>query len=176
MCNGVCRFSVTLEADAASLLHSACALGLEGLVGKRRGSSYAGERDGSWIKLKCNSRQEFVVLGFTRSGAGIGSLLIGLHDDNGQLFYAGRLRSGVTSRQNDLLMSKLRSLQCQMPSFPSPPKLKGTDVVWVKPQVVVEVKFMEITPSGRVRHAVYMGIREDKPAAGISLEASSDLA
>lgn len=95
------RFSPTLEADPASLLASACQLGLEGLVSKHRGSVYSGQRNGDWIKLKCNNRQEFVVLGYTRAGAGIGSLLIGLHDDDGQLQYAGRVHSGFGGRQAD---------------------------------------------------------------------------
>lgn len=169
------RFSPTLDADPASLLASACQLGLEGLVGKRRGSGYSGERNGNWIKLKCNNRQEFVVLGYTRAGAGIGSLLIGLHDDGGQLVYAGRVRSGFGSRQADQLLARLRPLQCDSAPVAVPPALKGAPAVWVLPELVAEVKFLEITPSGKVRHAVFLGLREDKPAAGISLESDTDL-
>lgn len=169
------RFSPTLDADPASLLASACQLGLEGLVGKRRGSCYSGERNGAWIKLKCNNRQEFVVLGYARAGTGIGSLLIGLHDDGGQLVYAGRVRSGFGSRQADQLLARLRPLQCDSAPVAVPPALKGAPVVWVLPELVAEVKFLEITPSGKVRHAVFLGLREDKPAAGISLESDTDL-
>ncbi|WP_409286891.1 non-homologous end-joining DNA ligase [Pseudomonas guariconensis] len=169
------RFSPTLEADPASLLASACQLGLEGLVGKRRGSVYSGQRNGDWIKLKCNNRQEFVVLGYTRAGAGIGSLLIGLHDDDGQLRYAGRVRSGFTGRQADQLHARLRYLQRDKAPIAAVPALKGAPVVWVTPELVAEVKFLEITPSGKVRHGVFLGLREDKPAAGISLESNTDL-
>jgi bifunctional non-homologous end joining protein LigD len=169
------RFSVTLDADPASLLVSACKLGLEGLVGKRQGSRYTGERGPDWIKLKCNNRQEFIVLGYTRAASGIGSLLIGLHDDAGHLVYAGRVRSGLSNRQLAQLRSKLIPLERASSSLRSPPALEGSVVVWVEPQLVVEVKFMEITPSGKVRHAVYVGMREDKPAAGISLESDTDL-
>ena len=165
-----------IEADPQSLLASACQLGLEGLVAKRRGSAYRGERSGDWIKLKCNNRQEFVVLGYTRASAGIGSLLIGLHGDDGQLRYAGRVRSGFNARQSDLLRDRLQSLERSDPPLAKPPALKGSHVTWVEPLVVVEVKFLELTPSGKVRHAVFMGLREDKPAAGISLESSTDLA
>ncbi|EKT4473254.1 non-homologous end-joining DNA ligase [Pseudomonas putida] len=167
------RFSETLDADPAHLLASACAIGIEGIVGKRLGSSYVGERDGSWIKLKCQLRQEFVVLGFTRSSAGIGSLLIGLHDDAGQLQYAGRVRSGFTGRELDRLMDRLRPLIRGTPALQAPPKLSGT-VVWVDPQLVCEVKFAELTPAGKVRHAVYIALREDKPASAISLESDTD--
>lgn len=169
------RFSETLVADPASLLASACKLGIEGLVGKRLGSVYAGERDGSWIKLKCVQRQEFVIVGFTRSSAGIGSLLVGLHDDAGRLQYAGRVRSGFTGREMDRLMRRLRALVRTTPALPSPPKIQGSAVVWVNPVLVCEVKFAELTPAGKVRHAVYIALREDKPAAGISLESSTDL-
>nr|WP_280044019.1 non-homologous end-joining DNA ligase [Pseudomonas sp. Hg5Tf]MDH2562268.1 non-homologous end-joining DNA ligase [Pseudomonas sp. Hg5Tf] len=167
------RFSETLDADPAHLLASACAIGIEGIVGKRLGSSYVGERDGSWIKLKCQQRQEFVVLGFTRSSAGIGSLLIGLHDDAGQLQYAGRVRSGFTGRELERLMDQLRPLIRGTPALQAPQKLSGA-VVWVDPQLVCEVKFAELTPAGKVRHAVYIALREDKPASAISLESDTD--
>ncbi len=169
------RFSVTLEADPASLLASACQLGLEGLVGKRLGSAYSTERNGDWIKLKCQNRQEFVVLGYTRATGGIGSLLIGLHDDAGELIYAGRVRSGFSGRQLEELQARLAPLAQIEPPLASPPVLRGVGVVWVQPVVVVEVKFMELTPSGKVRHAVYLGLREDRPAAGIGVESDTDL-
>jgi DNA ligase D-like protein (predicted ligase) len=169
------RFSETLEADPSNLLASACKLGIEGLVGKRLGSAYAGERDGSWIKLKCVQRQEFVIVGYTRSSAGIGSLLVGLHDDAGRLQYAGRVRSGFTGRELDRLMRRLRPLVRTTPALASPPRIQGSAVVWVNPVLVCEVKFAELTPAGKVRHAVYIALREDKPAAGISLESSTDL-
>ena len=73
------------EQNGLSMLASACKLGIEGIVGKRLGSAYAGERNGSWMKLRCVQRQEFVIVGFTRSTGDLGSLLIGLHDDAGQL-------------------------------------------------------------------------------------------
>ncbi|BGE57759.1 non-homologous end-joining DNA ligase [Pseudomonas juntendi] len=168
------RFSETLEADPAHLLASACALGIEGIVGKRLGSTYAGERDGSWIKLKCVQRQEFVILGYTRSSAGIGSLLIGLHDDAGQLQYAGRVRSGFTGRELDRLKNRLGPLVRRTSALRTPPKLQGGVVVWVEPQLVCEVKFAELTPAGKVRHAVYIALRDDKPASAISLESDTD--
>ena len=169
------RFSETLDADPTHLLASACKLGIEGLVGKRLGSAYAGERDGSWIKLKCVQRQEFVIVGFTRSSAGIGSLLVGLHNDAGQLQYAGRVRSGFTGRELDRLMLRLRPLVRTTPALRSPPRIQSSAVVWVNPVLVCEVKFAELTPGGKVRHSVYVALREDKPADGVSLESSTDL-
>ncbi|MEZ2726742.1 non-homologous end-joining DNA ligase [Pseudomonas putida] len=167
------RFSDTLDADPASLLASACALGIEGIVGKRLGSAYAGERDGSWIKLKCVQRQEFVILGYTRSSTGIGSLLVGLHDDAGQLQYAGRVRSGFTGRELDRLKYRLLPLARATAPLQAAPKLAAS-LVWVEPVLVCEVKFAELTPAGKVRHAVYIALREDKPASAISLESDTD--
>lgn len=167
------RFSETLEADPASLLHSACQLGLEGVVGKRLGSRYAGERDGSWVKLKCDNRQEFILVGYTRSSAGIGSVLLGLHDDAGQLVYAGRVRSGFTSRQLEILRGKLQGSERSNAPVKDAPKL-NVRVQWVEPVLVCEVKFAEITPKGKVRHAVFIALRDDKPAAGISLETDTE--
>lgn len=168
------RLSETLEVDPRDLLHNICALEMEGIVCKRAGSPYASERNGSWVKVKCSPRQEFIIVGYTRAAGGIGSLLIGLHDDSGQLVYAGRVRSGFDSRTLKLLRGKLAALeQAESPLQVSPRLSKGLTVVWVAAQLVCEVKYTEITPTGKARHAVFLGMREDKPAAEISLETDS---
>lgn len=146
---------------------------LEGLVGKRIGSQYRSERNGDWIKLKCGNRQEFVIVGYTRAGGDIGSLLIGIHDDAGKLIYAGRVRSGFSGKTIETLKSRLSGLQRPTTPLSREPDLRSLAVIWVKPEVVCEVKFAEITPKGKVRHAVFVALREDKPAAGISLESDN---
>lgn len=114
------------------------------------------------------------MVGYTRAAAGIGSLLIGLHDDVGDLIYAGRVKSGFDSRTLTELRPRLRSLERAGTVLKDTPKLtKGLDVVWLEPVLVCEVKYAEITPSGKVRHAVFQGMRDDKPAEGISLESST---
>lgn len=105
------RFSETLDVDPHHFLANVCKMEMEGIVGKRAGSPYASERNGNWIKIKCHHRQEFVVVGYTRAAAGIGSLLIGLHDDAGDLIYAGRVKSGFDSRTLIELRARLRSLE-----------------------------------------------------------------
>lgn len=168
------RYSESLDVDPRDLLASVCKMEMEGLVGKRAGSVYASERNGDWIKLKCNKRQEFVVVGYTRAAGGIGSLLIGLHDDAGDLVYAGRVQSGLSSRTQKELRPRLKLLERPTTALKAMPLLsKGLVVVWLEPELVCEVKFAEITPKGKVRHAVFQGMREDKPAAGISLESST---
>ena len=167
------RYSDTLDADPMQLLANACRLNLEGIVGKRDGSAYSGGRDGSWVKLKCGNRQEFIIVGYTRAAAGIGALLLGVHDDAGQLVYAGRVRSGLSGRTLETLRVTLAPLIQAAPALIDPPALKAR-VVWLAPLQVCEVKFAEITPAGRVRHAVFVALRDDKPAAGISLESDSE--
>jgi bifunctional non-homologous end joining protein LigD len=160
------RFSETFDVDPRDLLANVCAMQIEGIVGKRAGSFYASERNGNW--------QEFVILGYTRAAAGIGSLLIGLHDDDGNLTYAGRVQSGFDARTLTNLHPRLRALERSTSPLTIPPRLsKGLVVSWVDPVLVCEVKFAEITPKGKVRHAVFKGLREDKLAAGISLESST---
>lgn len=168
------RLSETLNVDPRDLLHNICALEMEGIVCKRAGSPYASERNGNWVKVKCSPRQEFIIVGYTRAAGGIGSLLIGLHNDQGQLVYAGRVRSGFDSRSLKVLSGKLSTLQQNKSTLLVLPKLaKGMTVVWVASQLVCEVKYAEITPKGRVRHGVFLGLREDKPASEVGLESNS---
>jgi bifunctional non-homologous end joining protein LigD len=165
------RLSDILDVDPRDLLHNICAMAMEGIVCKKIGSLYASERDGSWVKVKCSPRQEFIILGYTRASGGIGSLLIGLHDDSGQLVYAGRVRSGFDNRTLQRIRTALTPLIRDDPPLLVPPKLsKGITVTWVQPLLVCEVKFTEINDSGRVRHAVFLGLREDKLASEIDLE------
>lgn len=168
------RLTDTLDVDPRDLLHNICALEMEGIVCKRAGSPYASERNGNWVKVKCSPRQEFIILGYTRAAGGIGSLLLGLHNDDGQLVYAGRVRSGFDNRTLKRLRLALAELEQADSSLPVPPKLaKGITAVWVQPQLVCEVKYTEITPAGKVRHAVFLGLREDKPASEINLESDA---
>lgn len=94
------------------------------------------------------------MVGYTRAAAGIGSQLIGLHDDVGDLIYAGRVKSGFDSRILTELRPRLRSLERAGTVLKDTPKLtKGLDVVGLEPVLVCEVKYAEITPSGKIRHA-----------------------
>ncbi len=165
------RFSEAFDVNPHDLLANVCAMGMEGIVGKRVGSFYASERDGDWVKIKCHNRQEFVIVGYTRAAGGIGSLLIALHNDVDELVYAGRVHSGLSSRKLKGLRARLADLKrdsCSLARVPA--TRKELDVVWLDPVLLCEVKFAEITPTGRVRHAVFQGLRDDKPAAGIRRE------
>src|SRR5690606_10668386 len=108
------RFSETFEADYQSIFKSACAMSLEGLIGKRAGSPYVSRRSTDWIKLKCTQRQEFVIIGFTEpkgSRTGFGSLLLGVHDaEQGELRYAGRVGTGFSQARITDLHRQLKTL------------------------------------------------------------------
>ena len=166
------RFSVALDAAPQQLLAHACRLGLEGVIGKRRGSPYVTRRSGDWIKLKCGLRQEFVIGGYTApQGAreGIGSLLLGVHDAQGKLRYAGNVGSGFDDAALRDLRRRLDALATDASAFAG--KAGGVhQPIWVKPQLVAEVSFAQWTRGGAVRHAVFHGLREDKKPAAIVRE------
>ncbi|HEX3062836.1 MAG TPA: DNA ligase D [Usitatibacter sp.] len=168
---GNVRFSQGFDADGASLLASACARGLEGIIGKRADAAYVSSRSASWIKLKCTKRQEFVIVGFTDpkgSRSGFGSLLLGLHDRDGTLRYVGNVGTGFDNRLLDSLQAKLAALETS--AMPLAEKPKGVKGHWVKPKLVAEVSFGEWTSDGRIRHPVFQGLRTDKDPAAITRE------
>ncbi|OEZ91226.1 hypothetical protein JAB9_49420 [Janthinobacterium sp. HH107] len=166
------RFSEALDAKPRQLLAHACRLGLEGVIGKRRGSPYVTRRSGDWIKLKCGLRQEFVIGGYTApQGAreGIGSLLLGVHDDQGKLRYAGNVGSGFDDAALRDLRRRLDALTIETSPFAG--KAGGVrQPIWVKPELVAEVGFAQWTSGGAVRHAVFHGLRADKQPAAIVRE------
>lgn len=171
------RFSQEIEADAHSILASACALGLEGVIGKRRGSIYVQRRSDDWIKLKCVQRQEFVIGGFTwpddARPNGIGALLVGHVDQDGVLQYAGKVGTGYTGEVSAALRQRLEGLAQGKRPFAG---ATGHDrhATWVKPELVCEVTFNEWPAGGSLRHASFKGLREDKPAAAVTREQPID--
>lgn len=169
--NPVLRFSEAFDAPASDMLASACRLGLEGVIGKWRLSAYVAGRSGHWIKLKCGERQEFVVGGYTDpkgARSGLGSLLLGYYDADGQLRYAGNVGTGFSEDALHTLHRRLRALHREGPPFADAPK--GTNVHWVKPRLAAEVAFSQWTGAGRIRHAVFQGLREDKKTTAMKKE------
>ncbi|WP_434034378.1 DNA ligase D [Cupriavidus sp. a3] len=165
------QFSEDFEAAPDEMLDAACRMKLEGVIGKRADSSYVSTRSNTWIKLKCTLRQEFVVAGFTDpsgSRTGIGSLLLGVHDSGGRLRYAGNVGTGFDTRTLGELRAQLDALRADTSPFATVPA--GVKGHWVRPKLVAEVSFGSWTREGRVRHAVFHGLRTDKPAGAVSVE------
>ncbi len=169
------RFSDAFGEEPEALLNSACQMQMEGLIGKRLGSPYVSRRSSDWIKLKCKHRQEFVVVGFTDpKGArnAFGALLLGLHDrDSGELRYAGKVGTGFNETTLKHIYEQLKPLQVKKPAVVNPPTgFDAKGVHWLKPVLLAEVAFAEMTKDGSVRHAVFHGLRDDKPAEDITEE------
>jgi bifunctional non-homologous end joining protein LigD len=170
------RFSEEVPGDPAQVLGAACQLKLEGLIGKRADAPYSSGRSKSWIKLKCQQRQEFVIVGFTEpkgSRSGLGALLLAQHDEHRRWHYAGRVGTGFDTQGLVALRKQLDALVTQTSAVAKDPRARpvGAEVVhWVQPQLVCEVAFAEWTGDGSVRHAVFQGLRLDKPASQIGQE------
>ncbi|WP_458718446.1 DNA ligase D [Pseudomonas gregormendelii] len=169
------RFSDSFGEAPDALLTSACQMQMEGLIGKRLGSPYVSRRSGDWIKLKCKHRQEFVVVGYTDpkgSRSAFGALLLGLHDrDSGKLRYAGKVGTGFNETTLKSIYAQLLPLKAKKAAVANPPSgFDAKGVHWLKPVLLAEIAFAEMTKDGSVRHAVFHGLRDDKPAKDITEE------
>ncbi|SDY06738.1 DNA ligase D [Pseudomonas sp. NFACC08-1] len=169
------RFSDAFEETPEALLNSACQMQMEGLIGKRVGSTYVSRRSNDWIKLKCKNRQEFVVVGFSEpkgARSAFGALLLGLHDaDSGQLRYAGKVGTGFNETTLKSIYQQLLPLETKKAAVVNPPTgYEAKGVHWLEPKLLAEVAFAEMTKEGSVRHAVFHGLRDDKPAKDITQE------
>lgn len=179
------RLSVQAAGDGRALFERAQAEGWEGLVVKRAASPYRdGRRTPEWQKLKITKQDEFVVGGWTEpkgARAYFGSLVLGYYDDAGQLIHAGDVGTGFSVGELARLWKLLAPLEVPDCPFATRPKTLGRPH-WVEPRLVVQVRYAEITDDGRLRHPVYLGLRDDKkptdvrapaPIAHMSTQAST---
>ena len=162
--------------DGDAVARAAEANGLEGLLAKRTTSVYRpGTRTAEWVKVKFGRRQEFVVGGWEhgeggRTG-GIGSLLLGVYDDEQHLVYAGQVGTGFSGAALRSMEKRLRPyIVNSMPFAALPPDVRGREITWTRPAVVVEVEFAEWTPDGRLRFASFQGVRTDKEPTEVRRE------
>ena len=165
------HYSDHLE-SSGDVLTKACEMGLEGVVSKRRSAPYFRGRSKDWLKSKCNKRQEFVIIGFTRAKndhRAIGALHIAYMSE-GELVYAGKVGTGFTHSMAEQIFKRLEPLVMKEPKTKdiTGPALRGA--VWVKPQVLCEVSFTEWTETGHVRHPSFEGLREDKKPTEVTRE------
>lgn len=161
-------------------------LGLEGVVAKRRASVYTpGVRSRAWLKVRFSKRQEFVVGGYKPGGGSFDSILVG-YFERGRLLYAGKVRAGLTPKLRADLLKRARPLEttrCPFANLPNSTaktshwgegiteeEMKG--LRWLQPELVVEVSFVEWTRDGNLRHAAFVGLRDDKVARAVRRETS----
>ena len=175
------HFSADFDADAKHIVESARRMGLEGVMAKRNDSRYESRRTDTWLKLKHTQRQEFVIAGYTDRSSGeaqIGSLLLGVHDDDGKLVPVGSVGTGWDAATTAALQVQLRRIATAASPFGNAPLPRARGAAagaarhFVKPRLVAEVEFSAWTADGRIRHARYRGLRSDKPPGEIKREAA----
>ena len=151
--------------------------GLEGIVGKKADSIYSGTRNGDWIKLKCDKRQEFVIGGYTiseKKTRGVSSLLLGVFEEE-ELVYAGRAGTGMSEVNQIELEKKFESLKKVEAPFKIAPKMKSNETIrWLEPKLVAEIKFAEWTKENLLRQASFKGLRMDKDPREIKKEMAEE--
>ena len=179
----ILRISESVRGDGRELHARALSSGWEGLIAKRAASTYqSGKRTPDWRKLKIVHEQEFVVGGWTEprnTRSHFGALLLGVHDPSHQppatshrLKYVGHTGTGFDERELARLMKLLKPLETSTCPFRElPPSNERPH--WVRPTLVAQVKFTEWTEDGRLRHPVYLGLRDDKKAAAVVREPSN---
>ena len=181
--DGPLRISQHFDTTGTEFLAAAAKMGLEGIIAKRAESPYKpGERGRDWLKIKTQKRHEVVIGGFTRNEGSpkpFSSLLVGIFDKK-KLTYIGKIGTGFNTRQQNDLIKQFKPLLTDRSPFtitpdvnepsrfrPNPPH---AEAFWLKPVLVCEVSYVELTSDGVMRHPAFQGMREDKPAKDVHAE------
>jgi len=179
----IIRLSEVFKTSATDFLKRAAAMGMEGIMAKKAASTYAeGARTRDWLKIKANKRHEVVIGGFTQNEGStkpFSSLLVGVYE-GGNLRYMGKIGTGFDTATQQMILKQMLKLKTNKIPFtdlpdinkPSrfqhdPPKATAT---WLKPQLVCEVSYTELTDEGIMRHPSFEGMRTDKKAKDVMKE------
>jgi bifunctional non-homologous end joining protein LigD len=152
----------------------ACREGWEGVIAKRRDSPYEHRRSPHWLKMKCEASQELVVGGFTDplgERRGLGALLLGYYEGE-EFVFAGKVGTGFDTQQLVGLRARLDAIEIAQSPFNRAVGLPRIRAHWVRPEIVVQVAFIEWTVHGKLRHGRFLGFREDKTAREVVREQS----
>ena len=184
--SGRVRITDYIEASAIDVLHAIRQQGLEGLIGKRKDSRYEpGKRSGAWIKYRVNLGQELVIGGYIPGSHGLDSIVVGYYRGT-DLVYVARVRNGFVPASRRQLFAKLRPLEipdCPFVNLPEKSRSRwgeGLTVedmkkcVWLRPELVAQIEFLEWTEGDHLRHSKFAGLREDKDPRKVTKEGSGE--
>jgi DNA ligase D-like protein (predicted ligase) len=171
-----------LDVSADTMIAAVKQQGLEGVVAKRLDSLYeSGKRTGAWVKMRVNQGQEFVIGGYTPGANGIDAIIVGYYRGR-DLIYVARTRNGFVPASRRSVFQKLRGLkteECPFTNLPETRKArwgeamtteKMKECVWVRPELVAQIEFLEWTDADHLRHSKFIGLREDKDASQVVKE------
>ena len=176
------RISQELPGTAQQVISAVQRLALEGVIAKRRDSRYdAGQQSGAWVKLKLDKQQEFVIGGYRPGNHGVDALIVGYYEGR-QLRYAGKVRAGFTPHVRRDVFDALKRLHAPKCPFVDLPNSRTSrwgagitadamdEMQWVKPKLLAQIRFVEFTAEGHLRHAAFLGLRSDKDAKDVKGE------
>ncbi|KKB09341.1 DNA ligase D [Devosia chinhatensis] len=165
------QYSSHVTGHGQKVFDALCRDGHEGVIAKRAQDPYRGDRTKSWLKIKCLKRQEFVIGGWSPSSKrkGFASLLVGTWD-KGKLLYRGRVGTGFSQDLLGELDGKLKALESKDSPFDAVPRERARGAHWVRPELVAEIAYTELTGDDILRHPSFVGLRGDKPAKEVSME------
>ncbi len=181
--DGIVKISSVFDESGISFFEAAKNMGLEGIIAKKADSLYRpGERSGEWLKIKANQRQEMVIGGYTKNedtGKQFSALLAGVYE-NGKLHYTGKIGTGFNDKTQRKMMKLFKPLVIKEPAFDNTPDINKPSrfrhnpphavATWLKPKLVCEVSFTEMTSDGIMRHASFEGMRIDKKSTDVRME------
>jgi DNA ligase D-like protein (predicted ligase) len=175
-----------VEAAPKDLLVAVREQGLEGIIGKRKDSVYQpGKRSGAWIKHRVNRGQEFVIGGYFPGPHGFDSLIVGYYDGD-KLMYVARTRNGFVPASRRQVFSKLKHLATPTCPFVNLPETRRSrfgeelnaekmkKAIWLRPEVVAQMEFLEWTEADRLRHSKFVGLRQDKNPRSVVKERAGE--
>ena len=175
--------SEQFNVSAEKMVSAVRAQGLESIVAKRKDGLYeSGKRTGSWSKLRINQGREFVIGGYVPGPHGLDSIIVGYYRD-GDLMYVARVRNGFVPATRRTVYAKLKRFAidaCPFINLPETGRARWGDIldaqkikkcVWLRPELVAVIEFLEWTEGDRLRHSKFVGLREDKNPRGVVKEA-----
>ncbi|TCM78620.1 ATP dependent DNA ligase-like protein, partial [Rhizobium sp. BK068] len=161
------RLSEEVDGDGSEIFAVACEHGLEGIVAKRKDSTYRSGRLGDWLKIKCIQSDSFIIVGYEHSmvaRSGIGSLLLAARKGDDWV-YVGSVGTGFNERSAEYLRKTLDRIKRKTPPVSYAGRRKN--LVWVQPTLIAEIEYRAWTHDGKLRHASYKELREVQDNAAV---------